>query len=191
MCGIAGMAGVVNRECMARMLARIRHRGPNDTGMRLFSGDTFAACGAIGNNRLSILDLSNKGHQPMSNADGTIHVAYNGEIFNFRELRAELEADGYQFISDTDTEILPHLYEKYGTAIAGRLNGMFAFAIWDERSRELLLFRDRMGVKPLYYAAAGRRLYFASETKALFECDGVLAEIDRSALPEFLSLLYV
>lgn len=191
MCGIAGMAGVANRDLMGRMLARIRHRGPDDSGMYVVDGQSPAGCIAIGNNRLSILDLSAKGHQPMSNGDGTIWVAYNGEIFNFHELRAELQADGYRFHSETDTEILPHLFEKYGSAMVNRLNGMFAFVVWDARSQELLLFRDRMGVKPLYYAQARSRLYFASETKALFECDDISFEFDLSALPEFLSLLYI
>jgi asparagine synthase (glutamine-hydrolysing) len=191
MCGIAGMAGVADRELMGRMLARIRHRGPDDSGMYASNSGESAGCAVLGNNRLSILDLSSKGHQPMSNGDGNIWVAYNGEIFNFRELRAELQADGYPFYSETDTEILPHLFEKYGPAMVNRLNGMFAFAVWDGRTQELLLFRDRMGVKPLYYTQVGNRLYFASETKALFECDEVRFELDRSALPEFLSLLYV
>ncbi len=191
MCGIAGMAGVADRGLMARMLARIRHRGPDDSGMYLANGQTPAASAAIGNNRLSILDLSPKGHQPMSNTDETIWVAYNGEIFNFQELRMELQSAGVHFHSETDTEILPHLYEKYGEAMLNRLNGMFAFAVWDARTQELVIARDRMGVKPLYYAQIGSRLYFASETKALFECEEIGFELDRSVLPEFLTLLYV
>src|ERR1019366_3665970 len=102
MCGIAGMAGVADRDLMGRMLARNRHRGPNDSGMYVSSTGESAGCAAIGNNRLSILDLSPKGHQPMSNSDGTIWVAYNGEIFNFKELRAELQAQGFRFHSETD-----------------------------------------------------------------------------------------
>ena len=191
MCGIAGMAGAADRPILEAMLERTRHRGPDDRGVYLASGESPDARAAIGNNRLAILDLSPNGHQPMSNPAQTIWVAYNGEIYNFRELRAELESEGYKFHSEADTEILPYLYEKYGPSMVRRLNGIFAFAIWDARSRELLIFRDRMGVKPLYYTQLGPRLYFASETKALFECPDVKFEIDASCLPEFLSLLYV
>jgi len=146
---------------------------------------------AIGNNRLSILDLSPAGHQPMSNENGTVWVAYNGEIYNFAELRQELESDGHRLLSHTDTEILPHLYEKYGPNMVNRLNGIFAFALWDGKAERLWLFRDRMGVKPLYYAQIGTRLYFASEIKALLACPEIEPALDVQAVPEYLSLLYV
>src|SRR6516162_5957360 len=131
MCGIAGMAGLSDRALLAEMLARIRHRGPDDSGTYEANGASAAECMAFGNNRLSIIDVSPAGHQPMCNEDCTVWVAYNGEVFNFRELRQELQRDGHQFRSNTDTEVLVHLYEKYGSDMVKRLNGMFAFAIWD------------------------------------------------------------
>src|SRR5207244_6807958 len=191
MCGIAGMAGVAD-ECLLReMLARIRHRGPNDSGIYSFNGAYPPQCVAIGNNRLSIIDLSPAGHQPMCNEDGTVWVAYNGETYNFAELRQELLGDGHQFKSHTDTEVLVHLYEKYGAGMVKRLNGMFAFAIWDTKTQELLIFRDRMGIKPLYYTKVGTRLYFASEIKALLACEEIAIEIDRTSVCQYLAYLYV
>src|SRR5437588_303024 len=165
MCGIAGIAGEADELVVKDMLARIRHRGPDDTGIYATPRNHPGAKVAMGNNRLSILDLSPAGHQPTSNEDGTVWVAYNGEIYNFAELRQELENDGHRFLSHTDTEILPHLYEKYGPDMVNRLNGMFAFALWDGMAERLWLFRDRMGVKPLYYVQVGSQLYFASEIK--------------------------
>ncbi|PYX53706.1 MAG: asparagine synthetase B, partial [Acidobacteria bacterium] len=155
MCGIAGIAGEADELVVKDMLARIRHRGPDDTGIYATPRNHPGAKVAMGNNRLSILDLSPAGHQPTSNEDGTVWVAYNGEIYNFAELRQELENDGHRFLSHTDTEILPHLYEKYGPDMVNRLNGMFAFALWDGMAERLWLFRDRMGVKPLYYVQVG------------------------------------
>jgi len=192
MCGIAGMAGCADEFVLRDMLARIRHRGPDDTG--IFATPKTRSSGsqvAIGSNRLSIIDLSPAGHQPMSNEDRTIWVAYNGEIYNFAELRRELEQDGHHFASHTDTEILPHLYEKYGPEMVNRLNGMFAFALWDGPAKRLWLFRDRMGIKPLYYAQVGSRLYFASEVKALLACPEIELTIDNDAVPDYLALLYV
>jgi asparagine synthase (glutamine-hydrolysing) len=191
MCGIAGMAGISDKPLVEEMLGRIRHRGPDDSGTYISQSPDVSGCVVLGNTRLSILDLSSAGHQPMSNEDGTIWVAYNGEIYNFRELRAELEADGHQFHSRSDTEILPHLYEKYGAAMAQKLNGMFAFAVWDTRSRKLSMFRDRMGIKPLYYAQRGERLYFASEVKCLLACPEIEPELDPVSLQEYLAFLYV
>ena len=185
------MAGVRDRALLDAMLEITRHRGPDDWGTYLTDGTALGSCAAIGNNRLKILDLSAAGHQPMSSPDGSAWVAYNGEIFNFKELREELLADGCSFHSQSDTEILPFLYLKYGDRMVERLNGMFAFAIWDARQQRLLIARDRMGVKPLYYALAGQRLYFASEIKALLIAPEVRAELDPAALSEFLSLLYV
>ncbi len=190
MCGIAGMAGTNDGALVKVMLDRIRHRGPDDAGVySTRRGEDGGA--AFGNVRLSIIDLSPAGHQPMANEDRSVWVAYNGEIYNFQDLRRELEADGHQFHSQTDTEILPHLYEKYGADMVKRLNGIFAFALWDEKLRSLFLFRDRMGVKPLYYVRAGSRLFFASEIKALLACQEVHAELDPVALQQYLALLYV
>ncbi|PYX63265.1 MAG: asparagine synthase (glutamine-hydrolyzing) [Acidobacteria bacterium] len=191
MCGIAGIAGEADELVVKDMLARIRHRGPDDTGIYATPRNHPGAKVAMGNNRLSILDLSPAGHQPTSNEDGTVWVAYNGEIYNFAELRQELENDGHRFLSHTDTEILPHLYEKYGPDMVNRLNGMFAFALWDGMAERLWLFRDRMGVKPLYYVQVGSQLYFASEIKALLACPEIEPALDVECLPEYLALLYV
>jgi asparagine synthase (glutamine-hydrolysing) len=191
MCGIAGMAGVANEPLLRQMLAITKHRGPNDSGTYVAEGHSPAASVAIGNNRLSIIDLSPAGHQPMCNEDGSVWVAYNGEIYNFPELREELVRDGHQFKSHTDTEVLVHLYEKYGPEMVNRLNGMFAFALWDTDRRELWIFRDRMGIKPLYYAQLGERLYFASEIKALLACPELTVDVDRGSLYQYLAYLYV
>ena len=191
MCGIAGMAGVADEFLLKEMLAITRHRGPNDTGTYVSERHSASACIAIGNNRLSIIDLSPAGHQPMSNEDGTVWVVYNGEIYNFPELRNDLVRDGHQFKSRTDTEVLVHLYEKYGPEMVKRLNGMFAFALWDVARQELFIFRDRMGIKPLYYTQVGGRLYFASEVKALLACPDVAVEVDPSSLYQYLAHLYV
>jgi asparagine synthase (glutamine-hydrolysing) len=191
MCGIAGTAGVADRRLVERMLAQIRHRGPNDSGVYATNSDALGGRVALGNVRLSILDLSVAGRQPMCNEDESVWVAYNGEIFNFKELRDGLLSDGHHFRSHTDTEVLPHLYEKYGPAMVTRLNGMFAFALWDSRKQQLFLFRDRAGIKPVYYTQIGKELYFASEIKALLQCARVSAEIDGGALAQYLGLLYV
>jgi asparagine synthase (glutamine-hydrolysing) len=191
MCGIAGMVGISDESLLAEMLLRTRHRGPDDSGMYLGSRDRSKHRIALGNNRLSVLDLSHAGHQPMSNEDGAIWVVYNGEIYNFPQLREELVSHGHQLRSETDSEILPHLYEQYGTGMAKHLNGMFAFALWDEAAQKLFLFRDRMGIKPLYYAQAGRKLYFASEIKALLACPEVRAEINLRSLDQYCAFLYV
>ena len=173
------------------MLKITRHRGPDDRGTYLTKGDSPELQVAIGSNRLKVLDLSSAGHQPMSSPGGEVWVVYNGEIFNFAALRDELRADGLSFRSQTDTEVLPLLYLKYGDRMVEHLNGIFAFAIWDSRQQRLLVARDRMGVKPLYYARAGSRLYFASEVKSLLLAPELRAEMDPAALSEFLSLLYV
>lgn len=157
MCGIAGAWGKADVAGMTRTLA---HRGPDDEG---FYKD--ADCGVmLGNRRLAIVDLSG-GRQPISNEDGTIWVTFNGEIFNYRELRSSLEALGHRFRTQTDTEVIVHAYEQYGVDCVRHFNGMFAFAIWD--GLRLFLVRDRMGEKPLYYAQDGGRFLFASEIKAL------------------------
>ena len=191
MCGIAGMAGVRDSALLDAMLKIARHRGPDDQGTYLSSGTSSANQVALGNNRLKVLDLTSAGHQPMSSPDGAVWVVYNGEIFNFAALRDELLADGWSFRSQSDTEVLPLLYLKYGAGMVERLNGIFAFAIWDAREKKLLIARDRMGVKPLYYATAGDRLYFASEAKSLLLAPELRPEIDPAALSEYLTLLYV
>ena len=147
------------------------------------------ACG-IAMRRLSIIDLSG-GHQPLSNADDTVWLVCNGEIYNYRELRAELQAKGARFKTGSDSEVLIHLYEAEGDDFVHRLNGMFDFALWDARRRRLLIGRDRLGVKPLYVAQDGQRLAFATEAKALLGLPGMRAELDRSALADYLHLGYV
>ncbi len=177
MCGIAGYflrQGTARSEVVRTMCDQIRHRGPDDAG---YHGD--GPC-AIGMRRLSIIDLST-GHQPMSNEDGSVWVVFNGEIYDYRELRADLIARGHTFRTHSDTEVLVHLYEQEGIEGLHRLRGMFAFCIWDARRRKLLLVRDRFGKKPLYYAALPEGLYFGSELKCL-RAAGVPLELDREAL---------
>src|SRR5579872_5774939 len=164
MCGIAGIVGadrshLVIAEDIGRMCRAIAHRGPDDEGIRV--------CGhvGLGMRRLSIIDLST-GHQPIHNEDGTVWIVFNGEIYNFPELRSQLEARGHRFYTNTDTEVIVHLYEDRGSACVNDLRGMFAFALWDENLQRLLLARDRFGKKPLHYALLNGRLLFGSEIKA-------------------------
>jgi asparagine synthase (glutamine-hydrolysing) len=192
MCGISGLANWGDRETLARMNAIQAHRGPNDGGAwqhRSTDGSFFG----LGSRRLSILDLSADGHMPMSNEDDTVCITYNGEIYNFKELRSELEGKGHRFASQTDTEVIIHLYEEEGTDCVRRLNGMFAFAICDLRAGRPTLFmaRDHFGIKPFYYCNRGGSLAFASEIKALLEVPGVQARIDLQALDQYLTFLWV
>lgn len=193
MCGIAGfvdgpsVAAPLAEEAAGAVLHRmcevIRHRGPDDEGVWVTGGV------ALGMRRLSIIDLST-GHQPIFNEDRTVWTVFNGEIYNFRELRAELETCGHRFYTATDTEVIVHAYEEWGTDAIVRLRGMFGLAIWDSRSRTLLLARDRMGIKPLYYAEAGGRLAFGSEIKSLLAVPGMPRELDPEGLDHYLSFLY-
>jgi asparagine synthase (glutamine-hydrolysing) len=192
MCGISGLANCGDRETLARMTAVQAHRGPDDSGLwdQRFPDGSYLG---LGSRRLAILDLSPDGHMPMCNEDGRVWITYNGEIYNFAELRHELEGKGHRFSSNTDTEVVIHLYEEEGPDCVKRLNGMFAFAICDLRSGtpSLFLARDHFGVKPLYYAHQGRRLAFASEIKALLQVPGIEAELDREALHQYLTFLWV
>ena len=177
MCGIAGQFLREKRVELAdirSMCAQIRHRGPDDEGYHV-----DGACG-LGMRRLSIIDLST-GHQPISNEDGTVWVVFNGEIYNYQDLRADLIARGHRFQTNSDTETLVHLYEEEGTDGIRKLRGMFAYAIWDSRARTLLLVRDRFGKKPLYFATLPEGLFFGSELKCL-RTAGVPLEIDSQAL---------
>jgi asparagine synthase (glutamine-hydrolysing) len=186
MCGIAGQLLRERKVELADirwMCDRMRHRGPDDEGYHL-----DGACG-LGMRRLSIIDLDN-GHQPISNEDGTVWVVFNGEIYNFQELRADLIRAGHRFRTNSDTETLVHLYEEEGTGGIAKLRGMFAYAIWDSKDRSLLLVRDRFGKKPLYYALASPGLYFASELKGL-RVAGVPLEIDRQALQLYFQFNYI
>lgn len=192
MCGIAGVINWGNSETVARMTYTQIHRGPDDAGLweHHFPNGTYVG---LGNCRLAILDLSSAGHMPMSNEDGIIWITYNGEIYNFPELRRELLSKGHTFRSNTDTEVIIHLYEEEGPECVKRLNGMFAFAICDLRPSVPLLFlaRDHFGIKPLYYIHSGRRFALASEVKALFQLPDVQPEVDLEALHQYLTFLWV
>jgi asparagine synthase (glutamine-hydrolysing) len=166
-CGICGFAGRADYELVNTMTSRLRHRGPDGYGTRSFPSDDGGLPASLGHRRLSILDPGQRGAQPMRTPDGRYWITYNGEIYNFRELRASLEREGRRFRTTCDTEVVLAMYERYGADMLGRLNGIFAMAIWDERERRLFLARDRLGVKPLYHAQHGSALYFASEVKAL------------------------
>jgi asparagine synthase (glutamine-hydrolysing) len=193
MCGIAGFvesAGTVSpfapdesRALVHRMCDVIRHRGPDDEGVWVDEGI------ALGMRRLSIIDLST-GHQPIHNEDRTVWIVFNGEIYNFPELRRELEAAGHRFYTSTDTEAIVHAYEQWGTGAIAKLRGMFGLAIWDARTRSLLVARDRVGIKPLYYATSNGRLYFGSELKSLLEAPDLPRDVDLDALDHYLSFLY-
>jgi asparagine synthase (glutamine-hydrolysing) len=189
MCGIAGFlkhGARDSRDVLAMMCDRLAHRGPDAYG---WMADDESA---LGHRRLSIIDLST-GDQPMGNEDGTVQVVFNGEIYNYRELRAELQAKGHRFRTESDTEVLAHLYEEAGESMPEFLNGMFAFAIWDAPRQRLFLARDRMGKKPLYYTDTipGFGFAFASELKALAAMPGFDARVDERSVAEFLALSYV
>jgi asparagine synthase (glutamine-hydrolysing) len=192
MCGISGLFNCGDRETLARMSSMQAHRGPDDMGLW---EQRFPDGGYVGlsSRRLSIIDLSPSGHMPMCNADRTLWITYNGEIYNFADLRRELQSKGHRFVSSTDTEVVLHLYEEEGSECVKRLNGMFAFAICDLRlaTPELFLARDHFGVKPFYYAHFGRRFAFASEIKALLEVPGIEAELDPESLHQYLTFLWV
>lgn len=186
MCGIAGFVGDFSPDLLGEMNKSLAHRGPDDSGTWY---DPDAHVG-LTHRRLSIIDLSPRGHQPMWDATGRVVIVFNGEIFNHRELRARLEGDGYRFCSDSDTEVILNLYLKYGEGVLSRLNGMFAFALWDTRSDSLLLARDGMGVKPLYYSETPDGLVFASELKALLHCPAVERRLDRQAIHHYMTYLW-
>ena len=189
MCGILGAIALDRRAlrfddgAFSRALDTLAHRGPDDAGV-WFSDDRRVA---LGHRRLSIIDLSAAGHQPMRNEDGTVWIIFNGEIYNFAELRDDLIARGHTFASHTDTETIIHGYEEYGADVVDRLRGMFAFAIYDVRRDRMLLARDRVGIKPLYFTTAGGALSFASEIKALLALPDVPKRLDGEALREYLA----
>src|SRR5438270_2028751 len=196
MCGIAGAllpnAALSAPEIEARlwrMIATIRYRGPDDEGVW-----TDGLCG-LGHARLSIIDLSPAGHQPIASADGMVWLTYNGEIYNFAATRDELAALGYVFRSRTDSEVIANGWHAWGPALFPRLRGMFALALWDRRSRRLILARDRLGKKPLYYAAPadanGRAVLFGSEIKALLAWPGLERRPNLAAIDQYLTLQYV
>lgn len=189
MCGIAGAVSAdrpLRAEVLIPALNAISHRGPDGEGSW-----SDGIC-ALGQRRLAILDLSDSAQAPLSNEDGTVWVTFNGEIYNFRDLRAELEKKGHRFRSTGDTEVIVHAYEEWGPGCLDRFRGMFALAVWDLRARQLLLARDRVGKKPLFYAPAGLSLYFASEIQALLAMPAVdPGEPDPEAIDRYLSWGYV
>ena len=186
MCGIAGFSGNLDIQLLRKMSDAILHRGPDD------EGEFYDAAKGVGlaHRRLSILDVSPTGHQPMVSEDGAVVLVFNGEIYNFRELRMELEARGHRFRGHSDTEVLLALYMVKGEDLLPYLNGIFAFALWDARQRTLLLARDGLGVKPLYYAEGKSTVVFASELKALLRVSEVGRDVDPIALQHYLTYLW-
>ena len=189
MCGIVGIHNYANgsvpisEPLLVRLRDTMRHRGPDAEGVWI------NPCGdvGLGFRRLSIIDLSPNGSQPMTNEDGTLHIVFNGEIYNFQELRPDLEKKGHIFRSQTDTEVILHLYEEMGPACVEQLDGMFAFALWDDRKQVWLLARDRLGVKPLYYTRQQGMLLFASEIKAILAHPQITADLNPEAMGHYLT----
>src|SRR6056297_3666276 len=182
MCGIAGIlnlssSDIISEDLILRMISILKHRGPDESGV--YFDDHIH----MGQARLSILDLEG-GAQPIPNEDKTLWIVYNGEVFNYTELRSDLEKKGHRFNTQTDTEVILHLYEEMGSGCLSELNGQFAIAIWDTRKKELFLARDRVGICPLYYTFHNGRLLFASEIKALFMDARVTRELDLTSLKQ-------
>jgi len=184
MCGIGGWIGGRDDNALARMRGALRHRGPDDRGEYVSDDATLF------HERLSIIDVAG-GRQPMSNEDERLRIVFNGEIYNYRDLREELLAAGHTFRTQSDTEVILHLYEDLGAECVTRLNGMFAFAVWDTRDRTLFLARDRLGIKPLFYSFEGGAFRFASELKAIVARGAVSRELDPEGLDLYLTFMYV
>src|SRR5438132_451647 len=189
MCGICGIVNFnvtepVDHHLVERMTSAQRHRGPDDDGYFVENNV------GLGHRRLSIIDLSG-GKQPIFNEDGSVVVVFNGEIYNYADLTGDLVARGHQFATRSDTETIVHAYEEYGTECMRDFRGMFAFAVWDRRRKQLLLVRDRLGIKPVYYYAGKDFFIFASEIKSLLQHPGVPREVDRQAVDLYLALRYV
>lgn len=184
MCGICGF-NWNDEKLIGRMVQKIHHRGPDASGVK-----TFPAF-SLGNARLSILDLSTRGNQPMSGSDGKKWIVYNGEVYNFPQIKKELQARGYRFNSNTDTEVVLKSYEEYGPRCLEKFNGMFGLAIWDEEKKELFLARDRIGIKPLYYYFKDGKLIFGSEIKSILEADCVKKEVNLQSMYYYLGYEFV
>ena len=183
MCGIAGFynykaSDTGRTNTLRHMLTRIRHRGPDESGIYL---DTSVGLGSV---RLSIIDLST-GTMPLATEDGSCWIVFNGEVFNYLELKQELEEKGHHFETHSDTEVIVHLYQEYGPDFVQKLNGQFAIAIWDKNKQELFLARDRVGIRPLFYTHVGETLVFASEMKALLEFPGVDFKLSPKNLSQY------
>jgi asparagine synthase (glutamine-hydrolysing) len=186
MCGIAGFSGTFDPTLLDRMSAVIRHRGPDDADALYLTADGVG----LAHRRLAIIDLSPAGRQPMWDATRTVCIVFNGEIYNYRELRRELELERFRFQSHTDTEVILNLYLRDGAAMLPQLNGIFAFALWDSRTRALLIARDGLGVKPLYYAEVAEGLVFASELKAVLQAPSVSRSLDMDAVRQYTRFLW-
>src|SRR5215204_4458460 len=189
MCGIVGRFNYdplrpIDRSTLAAMTDSVSHRGPDAAGYHVAPGI------GLGHRRLSIIDLST-GDQPLCNENGTVWTIFNGEIYNFAEVRRELLANGHQFRTSSDTEVIVHGYEQWGERCVEKFRGMFAFAVWDGTARRLMLARDRLGVKPLYYAEANGGIVFGSEIKSLLEDPEIPRDWSPEALDAYLTLLYV
>ena len=200
MCGICGFLNKksLSSKTLWSMIETLSHRGPDDKGIYIktvsnsqlsISNDTFQV--GLGHRRLSIIDLTQTGHQPMCNERGNIWIVFNGEIYNFQEIREELQKKGYQFKGKSDTEVILYSYEQWGEECLNRFNGMFSFAVWDEKKQTLFLARDRLGIKPLYYYWDGKILIFASEIKAILASGIVSKQINERALWDYLTFRYV
>ena len=181
MCGFVGFTNKIDNanQVIENMMDTIRHRGP-DAGGKYVDSDI-----ALGHRRLSIIDVSEQGNQPLYSQDGNLVLVFNGEIYNFRELRTELEQQGYQFQTQTDSEVLIYSYQAYGTKMLEKLRGMFAFVIWDKKNKSLFGARDFFGIKPLYYAKMDDVLLFGSEIKAFLKHPAFKKELNTSALEEY------
>ena len=186
MCGIAGYSGDFDTALLERMNEAIAHRGPDDAGVASYPEHRVG----LAHRRLSIIDLSPRGHQPMTDITGTVSIVYNGEIYNYRALREELVADGYRFKSSCDTEVLLNLYLRDGEKMMERLNGIFAFALYDSRDGSILVVRDGVGVKPLYFTQTPKGVIFSSELKALLQESSVDRSLDHSAVHHHLLYLW-
>jgi asparagine synthase (glutamine-hydrolysing) len=184
MCGICGIYGKSDENLIKRMCRVMFHRGPDDEG--IYMDETIS----LGMRRLSIIDLTT-GHQPIHNEDETLWIVFNGEIYNFQELREYLEKHGHRFYTKSDTEVILHLYEEFGEECVQKLRGMFAFALWDKPKRKLFLVRDRLGIKPLYYTETNGKFIFASEIKAILQHPQVKCEVNLKALDEYLTFQYI
>jgi asparagine synthase (glutamine-hydrolysing) len=187
MCGICGIVGASDDSAIERMTRSLAHRGPDDAGIERFPESQLH----LGHRRLSIIDLSERGRQPMTNEDRSVWITFNGELYNFRELKARLDTSRHQFRSETDTEVILHLYEEHGADTFTLLNGMFAFALYDSRREVIYLVRDQLGIKPLYYCEAGGKLIFGSEIKAILASGDLVPEIDWQAASDFFTYLFV
>ena len=186
MCGFVGFTNHINNagQVIGDMMEAIRHRGP-DAGGKYVDADI-----ALGHRRLSIIDISAQGNQPLYSEDGKLVLCFNGEIYNYQEIRAELIGKGYHFATNTDSEVLIYGYREYGTALLEKLRGMFAFVIWDKETKTLFGARDFFGIKPLYYATMNGTLLFGSEIKAFLKHPAFVKELNTAALEEYLTFQY-